>query len=45
MKTVFWDWNGTLLDDVWTGTAAMNALLTKYHLPLLRDMAHYREVF
>ena len=45
MKTVFWDWNGTLLDDVWTGTAAMNALLAKYHLPLLRDMAHYREVF
>ena len=45
MKTVFWDWNGTLLDDVWTGTAAMNALLTKYNLPLLRDTAHYREVF
>lgn len=45
MKTILWDWNGTLLDDVWTGTAAMNALLTKYHLPLLRDTAHYREVF
>lgn len=45
MKTVLWDWNGTLLDDVWTGTAAMNALLQKYNLPLLRDTAHYREVF
>lgn len=45
MKTVLWDWNGTLLDDVWTGTAAMNALLEKYKLPLLRDTAHYREVF
>lgn len=45
MKTILWDWNGTLLDDVWTGTAAMNALLKKYHLPLLRDTAHYREVF
>lgn len=45
MKTVLWDWNGTLLDDVWTGTAAMNALLAKYNLPLLRDTKHYREVF
>ena len=45
MKTVLWDWNGTLLDDVWTGTAAMNTLLEKYKLPLLRDTAHYREVF
>lgn len=45
MKTVFWDWNGTLLDDVWTGTAAMNTLLKRYNLPLLHDTAHYREVF
>lgn len=45
MKTILWDWNGTLLDDVWTGTAAMNVLLKKYHLPPLRDTAHYREVF
>ena len=45
MKTILWDWNGTLLDDVWTGTAAMNALLQKYKLPLLRDLDHYRSVF
>ena len=45
MNIVIWDWNGTLLDDVWTGSAAMNALLQKYHLPPLRDTAHYREVF
>lgn len=45
MKTVLWDWNGTLLDDVWTGTAAMNALLKKYKRPLLRDLNHYRSVF
>lgn len=45
MKTILWDWNGTLLDDVWTGTAAMNAVLKKHGLPLLRDIAHYREVF
>ena len=45
MKTILWDWNGTLLDDVWTGTAAMNALLKKYDLPLLRDIEHYRSVF
>jgi len=45
LKTVFWDWNGTLLDDVWTGTAAMNTLLKRYNLPLLHDTAHYREVF
>ena len=45
MKTILWDWNGTLLDDVWTGTEAMNALLKKYDLPLLRDIEHYRSVF
>ena len=45
MKTVLWDWNGTLLDDVWTGTEAMNVLLKKYGKPLLRDTEEYRSVF
>jgi len=45
LKTVLWDWNGTLLDDVWTGTEAMNVLLKKYNKPLLRDTEEYREVF
>lgn len=45
MKTILWDWNGTLLDDVWLGLEAMNALLARYDKPLLRDLAHYRSVF
>lgn len=45
MKTVLWDWNGTILDDVWIGLEAMNVLLKRYHRPLLRDIEHYRSVF
>ena len=45
MKTILWDWNGTLLDDVWLGLEAMNVLLKRYNKPLLRDLTHYREVF
>ena len=45
MKTILWDWNGTLLDDVWLGLEAMNALLARYDKPLLRDLDHYRSVF
>lgn len=44
-KFVFWDWNGTILDDVETGLLAMNAILEKYNLPLLKDMTDYREHF
>jgi len=45
LKTILWDWNGTILDDVWIGLAAMNALLERYNKPLLRDLDHYRAVF
>jgi len=42
--TIFWDWNGTLLDDVDVCVNCMNQLLNKRNLPLLnRD--RYREVF
>ncbi len=43
-KTIIWDWNGTLLDDVDTSIAATQSLLKQRGLPLLTK-THYREVF
>ena len=44
MKTIFWDWNGTLLNDVDMCVSCINHLLQKRQLPLL-DRARYRDVF
>lgn len=44
-RFIFWDWNGTLLDDAETGLLAMNAILQKYNKPLLRDLTDYRAHF
>jgi phosphoglycolate phosphatase len=41
---IFWDWNGTLLDDVDVCLQAMNILLKKRNMNLL-DLKRYREVF
>ncbi len=43
-KAVFWDWNGTLLDDVQMCINSVNHLLKKRNLPLL-TLSRYREVF
>jgi phosphoglycolate phosphatase len=42
---ILWDWNGTLLDDAWTGLVAMNIVLASRGLPLIRDMEVYRGIF
>ena len=42
--TIFWDWNGTLLNDVDLCVNSMNQLLRKRHLPLM-DRKRYRDVF
>ncbi len=42
--TIFWDWNGTLLNDVDMCVNSMNQLLQKRHLPLM-DRKRYRDVF
>ncbi len=43
-KTIIWDWNGTLLDDVGICVACMNRLLKIRNIPLI-DEHRYREVF
>jgi phosphoglycolate phosphatase len=44
MKTIFWDWNGTLLNDVEMCVRCINQLLDKRGLPPLSTV-RYREVF
>lgn len=43
-KHIFWDWNGTLLDDVDIVIDVMNRLLGKRGMPLL-DAEKYRNIF
>ncbi len=44
IDTIFWDWNGTLLNDAWLCLDTMNLLLKKRQLPLLTSNK-YREIF
>lgn len=44
-KIVFWDWNGTLLDDVEFTCGCLNWLLEQHGYPQRYDLAAYREVF
>ena len=43
-KTIFWDWNGTLLNDTTTCIDAINILLKDRNLTLL-DEKIYRDIF
>ena len=42
---IFWDWNGTLLDDVDMTLGCLNSLLAKHGYPQRYSLAEYREVF
>jgi phosphoglycolate phosphatase len=44
IKTIIWDFNGTLLDDMQVCVGCMNILLKERDLPAL-DLQHYREIF
>ena len=44
IRTIIWDWNGTLLDDIDLCIETINGLLTRRNLPLL-NFEKYREVF
>ncbi len=44
MKSVIWDFNGTILDDVGLATRSMNELLRRRGLPTI-DKAAHRRVF
>jgi len=42
---VFWDWNGTLLDDVELALHCANDLLEKRGLPPIDGVSNYQEIF
>ena len=42
---IFWDFNGTILDDVQTGIDCVNILLKKRGLKTIPDKNYYRKVF
>ncbi len=44
IRTLIWDWNGTLLDDIDLCVETINVLLSKRELPLLNSYK-YKEVF
>jgi phosphoglycolate phosphatase len=45
MKTIIWDWNGTLLDDVNVCIECINAMLGARSLPLIESVEAYRKTF
>ena len=45
LKTVVWDWNGTLLDDVEACIQTVNAMLHQRNLPLIESVGQYQSVF
>jgi len=44
IDTVIFDWNGTLINDIWLGVKAMNQMLEKRNMPLITE-SYYREIF
>ena len=45
MKTIIWDWNGTLLDDVQVSYDCLNLILKKYNKQLVPTVDAYRAIF
>jgi len=43
-RHIIWDWNGTLINDVWLVVEIMNKMLNKRNLPGI-DSNRYREIF
>ena len=37
IKHIVWDWNGTLLDDLWLSIKAINIVLKRHNLPQVND--------
>lgn len=44
-ELVFWDWNGTLMDDVDYSCACLNGLLAEYDYPQRYALEEYRRIF
>ena len=43
-KHIIWDWNGTLINDIWLVVEIMNKMLKKRNMPGI-DVKKYREIF
>ena len=43
--TIFWDWNGTLMDDVEFTRSCLNWMLEVHGYPQRYDLAAYRQIF
>lgn len=44
IKHVFWDWNGTLLDDVWLSVEIINQIMEKYGKTEITEDS-YKQIF
>ncbi|MBE0601719.1 MAG: HAD family hydrolase [Firmicutes bacterium] len=44
-KVIFWDWNGTLLDDVGYALGVRNRVFPRFGLPAIEDLRTYHEQF
>lgn len=44
-KLLLWDWNGTLIDDMWLSIKLLNELLSEHGYPQSYTTAEYREIF
>ncbi len=44
LRHIFWDWNGTLLDDAWLCRDVMNGMLRKRGMPEM-SAERYQEIF
>ncbi|NLE13886.1 MAG: HAD family hydrolase [Clostridiales bacterium] len=42
---IVWDFNGTILDDVWVGIKSVNTLLARRGLPQVESLEQYHSVF
>ncbi|MBQ4066252.1 MAG: HAD family hydrolase [Clostridia bacterium] len=45
IKTVIWDFNGTLLSDMQISMEAMNTVLSRRSLPPIPSLSHFRALF
>ena len=43
-KHIIWDWNGTLINNIWLVVEIMNKMLKKRNMPGI-DSKKYREIF
>jgi len=43
-RHIIWDWNGTLLDDLWLSLDIINTMVVRYGLPHV-DEATYKRIF